>query len=270
MRHTQEAEGGRGIPLLCVGLYPTIDDVAKLTTLLQNGGQHQGQQLLHAAKLAEALYKTKAMGLPSRQENRFGAGRYHLSFWSVPYRTATGCFFQIPSMMGFGGNVVVLLPNGISAFRFADGHHYDVDTMVLAGEAIRPFPCPVESAAPPLPARQPLTASALRAELPGHTFYQDPVNSFPVVSGGRLTMVVSADGGLYGTFKGGPDVGTVDDGGRWHITSEGQFCRTWHWWDNRRERCYTVYREGEHFELALQDRFSTEVYRRVPGNPEGH
>src|SRR6266851_5010129 len=102
MMHTQEADGGRGIPILAVGLYLTIDDVAKLTTLLQHGGQHQGQQVLHAATLAEALYQTTAMGLPSRQENRFGEGRYHLSFWSVPYRTATGCFFQIPYMGGAG------------------------------------------------------------------------------------------------------------------------------------------------------------------------
>ena len=55
MLHTPETDGKRGIPHLLQGLYPTIDDVAKLTTLLQNGGQHQGQQLLHAAKLAEAL-----------------------------------------------------------------------------------------------------------------------------------------------------------------------------------------------------------------------
>jgi len=116
----QEAAGEWGIPLLGYGLYPTIDDIAKLTTLLQHGGQHQGQQLLSAAKLAEALYKTKAMGLPSREENRFGEGRYQLSFWSVPYRTANGCVFQLPYMSGFGGNLVMLLPNGVSAFRLAD------------------------------------------------------------------------------------------------------------------------------------------------------
>ena len=44
---------------------------------------------------------------------------------SVPYRTAAGCLFQIPYLMGFGGNVVVLLPNGLSAFRFADSFHFD-------------------------------------------------------------------------------------------------------------------------------------------------
>ena len=62
MLHTQETDGKRGLPHLLHGLYPTIDDVAKLTTLFQHGGQHQGQQLLHAARLAEALYKTDTQG----------------------------------------------------------------------------------------------------------------------------------------------------------------------------------------------------------------
>jgi hypothetical protein len=259
MMHTQEADGGRGIPILAEGLYPTIDDVAKLTALLQHGGQHQGQHILHVGKLAEALYKTHAMGLPSRQENRFGEGRYHLSFWSVPYRTSNGCFFQIPYMAGYGGNLVVLLPNGITAFRFADGHHDDVDPMVLAGEAIRPFPCPAGSSEAPA-VRQPLTASAMRVELPGSTFYTGPMNIF-----------IAADGVLYGTVKGGPDGVSEQDVGTWHITPEGQWCRTWRWWDNRRERCHLVYREGETFELSVTDRFfGTGLYRRVLGNPEGY
>jgi hypothetical protein len=90
-------------------------------------------------------------------------------------------------------------------------------------------------------------------------------------------MFVSADGVLYGTFKGGPAAGTEHDVGRWHITPEGQFCRTWHVWDKRRERCYTLhvalpvmYRGGETFEFSVQDRWGTEMYRRVPGNPEGY
>jgi CubicO group peptidase (beta-lactamase class C family) len=261
MLHTQERDEKRGIPHLLQGLYPTIDDVAKLTTLLQNGGQHQGQQLLHAAKLVEALYKTDARGLPSRQENRFGEGRYHLSFWSVPYRTATGCLFQIPYMLGFGGNIVLLLPSGISAFRFADGHHYDVDTMILAGEAMRPFPCAAapEQVSPP-PARQPLSASDLRATFPGNTFAADPWNIFPWLFDVRLKMVVAADGIVYGTRR------TAIDVGRWRITPEGYFCRQWHVWDGRHEHCYTVYREGETFELYPQDHLTREVFRRLPAN----
>jgi len=152
-RHTQEPDGSRGIPPLGYGLYPTLDNIAKLTALLHNGGRHQDQQLLSPAKLAEALYKTDARGLPSGLKNQFGEGRYHLSFWSIPHRTHTGCFFQIPFMAGRGGNRVILLPNGISAFRFTDGHSRDIKAMVLAAEAIRSFPCPAQSAETQPPAR---------------------------------------------------------------------------------------------------------------------
>jgi hypothetical protein len=260
--HTQEAEGGSSIPLLYIGLYPTIDDLAKLTTLLQHGGQHQGQQVLHTAKLAEALYKTKALGLPTRQENRFGKGRYHLSFWSVPYRTANGCFFQIPYMVGAGGNLVVLLPNGISAFRFAAGENFDVDAMVLAGEAIRPFPCSSGSGEKPPGVRQPLTASELRAEFREHTFYVGRGHRFPLDDAGPLNLFLAADGMQYGASKDGFDVGT------WRITPDGLFCDAW--WGGWRERCSAVYREGETFELHPKDRLEKEVFRRVPGNPEGY
>jgi hypothetical protein len=277
MLHTQEPDGGRGLPHLLHGLYPTIDDVAKLTALLQQGGRHQGQQLLSAAKLAEALDMTDARGLPSGQRNRFGEGRYHLSFWSVPYRTATGCVFQIPYMMGHGGNLVVLLPNGVSAFRFADGFHFDLESMVLAGETIRPFPCPAGSAEMPPPARPPLTASDLHTEMPGHTFYWDPATRFPAVFGGRLTMFVAADGVLYGTATRRPDGDPAHDVGRWHITPEGQFCRTWHAWDRRRQRCYTLdvtppvlSQGGDTFAFAETDRWGRALYRRVRGNPEGY
>jgi len=270
MLYTQEADGERGIPHLAHGLYLTIDDLAKLTTLLQHGGQHQGQQILHATKLAEALYKTEAMGLPTGGQNRYGAARYHLSFWSVPYRIDNGCFFQIPYMAGYGGNLVVLLPNGISAFRIADGDNWDLAAMVLAGEAIRPFPCPAGSGEESRPGeRQPLSASALRAEFPGNTFYLDLVTMFPVRRGHR-NIFLSPEGVLYGTFKGASDGGTWHDIGRWHITPDGHFCNRWHAWDNRRERCVTVYREGESFELYRQDGWVKAVYRRTPGNPEGY
>jgi hypothetical protein len=277
MMHTQEIEERHAIPHLLHGLYPTIDDVAKLTTLLQHGGQHQGRQLLHAAKLAEALDTTEARGLPSGQQNRFGEGRYHLSFWSVPYRTVTGCGFQIPYMLGYGGNLVVLLPNGVSAFRFADGFHLDLESLILAGEAVRPFPCPAGSAEMLPPAPPPLTASDLQVEVPGYTFYQDRVTVFPGVFGRRLSMYVSADGLLFGTLTGRPDGGPEHGVGWWHIRPEGQFCRTWHVWDHRRERCYTLHRShpvlsqgGDSFEFAVTDRWGTALYRRVPGNAEGY
>src|SRR4029453_5367567 len=126
-------------------------------------------------------------------------------------------------MAGAGGNLVVLLPNGITAFRFADGDNNDVDTMVLAGEALRPFPCPAGSGETPSPQeRQPLRASDLRAEFPGNTFYADPLNVFPGPLGIRFNLFVAADGVVYGTWK---DADAIDVG-RWHIMSNGHFCRT--------------------------------------------
>jgi len=184
---------------------------------------------------------------------------------------ANGYARVIPYMSGVGGDLVVLLPNGVSAFRLADGHDYQVDTMVLAGEAIRPFPCPAESgAASPPAARQPLTAGELHAELAGHTLYRDPVNVFPLVLGGHLTIHLTADGVLYGTLTRELGRGTKYDVGTWHITAVGQFCSRWNVVRGRREGCFTVYREGETFAFYRKGRLDKGVYRCVPANPESY
>jgi len=177
-------------------------------------------------------------------------------------------------MWGYTGSFGVLLPNGLSAFRFADGQYYDVHTMVLAGEALRPFPCPAGSAEAPPPARQPLTASKLRTELACHTLYSGPMHMFPSrdlahpLLAGHVTLFVAADGVLYGTFKVETDLGTEYDVGRWHITADGQFCRQWHVWGSQREHCFAVYRDGETFDLQVRDRWGTVSLRRNAGNPE--
>ena len=202
MMHTVEPDGNRGIPLLGFGLTPTIDDLAKLVTLLQARGQHHGTQILSAAKIDEALRRT-ATGLSTRVASRFGDQRYHLSFWSLPYRTALGCSVHVPYMLGYGGNIVVLLPNGVSAFRFADGHTYDPETMILAGEAIRPLCASASAAASPDKSQNvPLSATELRAELPGNTF-----------GTGGVRVFIAPDGRQY--FA----VGTRVDLGRWRISS---------------------------------------------------
>ncbi|MGB3906697.1 MAG: serine hydrolase domain-containing protein [Anaerolineae bacterium] len=139
MMRTHEPDGSRGIPIFGFGLYPTVDDVAKVTRLLLNGGQHEGQQLLHSGKLHEALYETDVTGLPTGDSNEYGEATYHMSFWSSPFRTAGGDFFLIPYMTGFGGNHVALAPNGLVAFRFADAHIYGVGAMVRVAEVIRPW-----------------------------------------------------------------------------------------------------------------------------------
>jgi hypothetical protein len=256
MMHTLEADGSPGIPLLGYGLYPTLDDVGKLVTLLQNGGRHDGRQLLSAAKLSEALYRTSApTGLPLGHPNRFGEPLYHLSFWSMPYRTSTGCFFQIPFMAGYGGNLVALLPNGVSAFRFADAMIYDVAPLIRVGESVRPLcvtatpPATAQPVTPP-PARAPMTASELRAELPGRTF-----------ESGLSSWTLEPSNVLRGETRNDFDVG------RWHITDDGKYCRTWNVWDRGRPGCSTVYRDGESFEFDNTDRWTILKVTRRPVAP---
>lgn len=128
-----------GVPLLGWGIYVTIDDVAKIGRLLQQGGAYNGKQLLSKAGIAEALYETDIHGLPTGDANEFGTKTYHLSFWHEPYISASGKTYTAPQMRGWGGNVVQLMPNGIIGFRMGNGGYADVEQMLLIADKIRPF-----------------------------------------------------------------------------------------------------------------------------------
>ena len=237
MMHTFEPDSGRGIPILGFGLTPTIDDVAKLATLLQARGRHHGTQILSAAKIDEALRRT-ATGLSTMVPSRFGNQRYHLSFWSLPYRTALGCSVHVPYMWGYGGNFVALLPNGVSAFRFADGNTHDPETMIVAGEAMRPFCTSAPTGAlPDTLQNAPLGVTELGAELPGNTF-----------GSGGVRVFIAPDGRQYAAM------GARVDLGRWRIAPAGLYCRRWNVFDRGRERCFHVYRDGETFDFHVNDR----------------
>ena len=136
---TVESDGGRGLPIMGFGLYLTIDDVAKVAALMHDGGKYKDLQLLHPGKLAEALYRTEKRGLPTG-----GIGQdhdYHLSFWMKPFNDNKGCELWLPKMMGYGGNIVMILPNRTTAFRFADNHQYAARDLALAAHDVRPL-CP--------------------------------------------------------------------------------------------------------------------------------
>jgi hypothetical protein len=95
-------------------------------------------------------------------------------------------------------------------------------------------------------------------------------NVFPGIFDAHLNVFMAADGVLYFTLTGVPEVGTWHDAGRWHITPDGQFCSRWRVWGGRREGCAAVYREGETFELYRKDRLDKGVYRREAANPGGY
>jgi len=125
MLETIETNGQRGIAELLHGLYPNVDDMAKLSQLLQNDGIHNNEQLLHFDKLQEALFKTDKQGLRSWwADNQYGQSRYLHGFWTSPFGDNNGCSIQVPYMSGYGGNIFAIFPNGTSAFRFADAQSY--------------------------------------------------------------------------------------------------------------------------------------------------
>jgi len=128
-----------GVPLLAWGVYATIDDVAKIAGLIQNRGLHNDVQLLSKTGLAEALYDTDVRGLPTGGSNRFGINTYHLTVWHENYRANSGTNYTIPTMLGYGGNIVKLMPNGIIGFRMGNGGNKPVEQMIVIADKIRPF-----------------------------------------------------------------------------------------------------------------------------------
>jgi len=142
MMRVPDEDGNGAVPLMSSGLRLTVDDIGKITTLLQNGGSHDGRQLLHEGRLRDALCRTgRLTGLPTGRSFEYGDQAYHASFWSLPYRTKDGIFFQVPFMSGAGGNTVFLAPNGVSTFVFTDEGQdsYSLNSPAVA-EAIRPYP----------------------------------------------------------------------------------------------------------------------------------
>ncbi|MCH7821218.1 MAG: serine hydrolase [Proteobacteria bacterium] len=136
---TKETSGEAGMPLLAWGLYMTIDDIVKLSRLIQNGGQHNGEQILSPTKLAEARYLTDVRGLPTGASNQFGDKSYHMTFWHEPYTTPAGSQHWVSEMHGWGGNVIAIMPNGTTGFRIGNGGYAEFEQMISVSDKLKPF-----------------------------------------------------------------------------------------------------------------------------------
>jgi hypothetical protein len=137
-KFTAEPDGSEGIPFLGWALFMTVDDIARISILLQNGGRHDGKQILSPAKLAAALYQTDQRGLPTGASNEFGDHSYHMSLWHTPFSTGSGFTTSIPEMHGWGGMLVCLMPNGMTGYRIGNGGTRSLE-MIEAADRIRPF-----------------------------------------------------------------------------------------------------------------------------------
>jgi len=131
------------IPIYGFGLFLNAYDTARITQLLSNDGAYSGQQILHRDRTRQSTYKTADSGFSTYATVPIQSGnqraRYLNSFWSFTLSVPSICTVRIPYMWGYGGNFVVILPNGISAFRYADGDVHDPAALALATADIRPF-----------------------------------------------------------------------------------------------------------------------------------
>jgi hypothetical protein len=73
---------------------------------------------LYAPRVATLLAGPDPRGLPTGEHFGFGGTRYTNAFWLAPYRSGA-CVVYYPRMIGWGGNIVALLPGGMVGIRIA-------------------------------------------------------------------------------------------------------------------------------------------------------
>ncbi|HFQ94414.1 MAG TPA: class C beta-lactamase-related serine hydrolase, partial [Anaerolineae bacterium] len=129
----------QGRPLGGLGLWLIPGDVAKIATLLQNGGAANGEQLLHPGLLAKAMQQDPDdPGLTTASQ----PFKYNMGFWAYKFGRRTGypCEFSTPFMSGFGGITIVMMPNDVTFYYFSDNNEYDwFDVVKEAHKNIRPL-----------------------------------------------------------------------------------------------------------------------------------
>ncbi len=121
MRDTRRTYDAVHQPFTGWGLIYHRDDVARLAGfLLNDNGRIAGHPLLDERMLGAALQRDAAdRGLPTAGLKGF---RYKNGFWARNVQPLLACPHEVwvPFMSGFGGISVVLFPNGVVYYNFAD------------------------------------------------------------------------------------------------------------------------------------------------------
>ena len=140
----READGSV-VPMASYGLFPTVGDMARIARLLQDRGRHGGEQILSASAIGRFLDTAHAHGLPTGQQTPAGETLYEHYFWQVPFADGD-CRRNIPQMLGWGGVIVALYPNGMTGIRVAKSmgdatQPWSADALAHLAHAARSF-CP--------------------------------------------------------------------------------------------------------------------------------
>jgi hypothetical protein len=134
-----QAEGG-------FGMFWIQDDIAKLSSFLTSAGGAVGStQLLHPGQLAAALHQRADDIGPA---TGYDTLRYNNGFWGSYFDQAdlpgASESLWVPRMVGWGGIVVALLPNGVTYYYFSDNHEYPYRAAVTELMQLQPADPPGE------------------------------------------------------------------------------------------------------------------------------
>ncbi len=136
INRTIERGGKPGHPLMAFGYYATIGDLVKIARLYQSGGAKGGVQLLYRPRIEALLAGTTPRGLPTGEQLHFGETTYFNAFWEARYDSPEGCRLFIPRMLGWGGNMVALMPGGLTGIRLAHADSDDAAAVDTTGMAV--------------------------------------------------------------------------------------------------------------------------------------
>jgi hypothetical protein len=142
VNRTIESDGSPGQPLMAFGYYPTIGDLTKIARLYQNEGRAGDTQILYEARIHLLLHSQGPLGFPTGTQSRFGETYYYNAFWMNPFRSDDRCQILYPVMVGWGGNLVALFPQGVTAIRLAKAANAENPSdMAIVADRIAEF-CP--------------------------------------------------------------------------------------------------------------------------------
>jgi hypothetical protein len=122
-------EGGREGPVwFNAGYYPSLDDLAKIALLYEDGGAHDGKQILHRG-LTEDLLAARgtidkngdgAAGPVDVNPASPALNLYRMGFHYSAYESSKQHRrHYLPTMEGYGDNEVILFPGRVVAIRMA-------------------------------------------------------------------------------------------------------------------------------------------------------
>jgi CubicO group peptidase (beta-lactamase class C family) len=116
---TRETAAAEPLPLGAFGFYPTLGELVRIARLIQARGRYDGKQILSASLVDQVFAAGGERGLPTDRDPENGPVRYFLTFWCSALTLPGGRTTVYPAMSGYGGNDVLLLPNGVTVIRIA-------------------------------------------------------------------------------------------------------------------------------------------------------